>query len=290
MLSIDTSTLAVPERAGPPGLRTRDLTSDAVDGRISPYLVVSLFDMWGPGFPPHPHAGSSVATYIFPESDIGFWTQDAIGNVEQIGPGSFHLTVAGSGVMHEETVTRSGRHARGFQIWIDHAPGDRQVAPSGLHLAAEEVPVITADGSVRRVLLGTTDGVASPLLAPTAAQLVDVEMSPGATLEHRLSKRQRGFVWVRSGGVAIAGQAVPAGAVHFLKAGTALITAASEGARLTVFAGEPMADGHVSAGPFVASSAVEAREFRARFAAGQMGRLRAFDQAALDRAFDTEQR
>jgi hypothetical protein len=36
----------------------------------------------------------------------------------------------------------------------------------------------------------------------------------------------------------------------------------------------------------VASTEAQARSFRSRFALGEMGRLTAFDQAALDRAFD----
>jgi redox-sensitive bicupin YhaK (pirin superfamily) len=57
-------------------------------------------------------------------------------------------------------------------------------------------------------------------------------------------------------------------------------------ARLTIFAGPPLRHTHVPAGPFVASTEARARAFRARFAAGGMGRLTAFDQAALDRDFD----
>jgi redox-sensitive bicupin YhaK (pirin superfamily) len=56
--------------------------------------------------------------------------------------------------------------------------------------------------------------------------------------------------------------------------------------RLTIFAGPPLHHAHVPAGPFVASTEAQARAFRARFAAGGMGHLTAFDQAALDRDFD----
>lgn len=280
-------TFIVPKGLDRPGLVTRDLTFESLGGRISPFLVVSLFDMTGPVFPPHPHAGFSVATYIFPESEIGFWNQDTLGNVNPIAPGSLHLTVAGSGVIHEETVARSGRHARGFQIWIDHAAQHRQVAPRGVHLAAGDVPTIARDGVTRRVLLGASGGVASPVGLPTAAQLIDVEIGPGSRLTERLPSGQTGFIWVRSGAIETDGHEVAAGAVWFPDAGSVTATS-KDGARLTLFAGPPMAETSLPSGPFVASTRAEADLFRARYAAGEMGALRPFDQTALDQDFDED--
>jgi redox-sensitive bicupin YhaK (pirin superfamily) len=121
------SVFTMPRGIDRPELVTRDLIANNLGGWIDPFLVVSLFEMRSPLFPPHPHAGFSVATYIFPESQIGFWNQDTLGNRNLIPPGAFHLTVAGAGVMHEETVARSGRLALGLQIWIDHAAADREV-------------------------------------------------------------------------------------------------------------------------------------------------------------------
>jgi redox-sensitive bicupin YhaK (pirin superfamily) len=165
-----------------PELTTRDLMAAALGDQIDPFLVISLFDMRGPLFPPHPHAGFSVATCIFPESDIGFWNQDTLGNRNLIPPGAMHLTVAGAGVMHEETVTRRGRSALGLQIWIDHADANREVAPVALHLAAGEVPTAKKDGVTWRVLLGALGELISPIKAQLSVRLIDVDLSEGATL------------------------------------------------------------------------------------------------------------
>lgn len=54
-----------------------------------------------------------------------FWSQGTLGNRNLIPPGALHLTVAGTGVMPEETITRSGRSALWLQIWIDHADANR---------------------------------------------------------------------------------------------------------------------------------------------------------------------
>lgn len=268
-----------------PELSTRDLVAASLGGRIDPFLVISLFDMRGPLFPPHPHAGFSVATYIFPESEIGFWNQDTLGNRNLIPPGALHLTVAGAGVMHEETVTRSGRSALGLQIWIDHADADREVAPAGLHLAAAEVPTATAAGVTRRVLLGTSAGLTSPLAAPLSARIVDIDLHAGAVLEESVPAGEIAFAVIRAGEVETAGGRAGAGTA-VLADGAALHLSARSDARLTVFGGRPLRHAVIPAGPFVASTDAQARAFGARYTAGGMGRLTAFDQAALDRDFD----
>ncbi len=279
--------LPMPIGINRPELITHDLIAASLGCQIDPFLVISLFDMRGPVFPPHPHAGFSVATYIFPESEIGFWNQDTLGNCHQIAPGALHLTVAGAGVMHEETVTRSGRSALGLQIWIDHAVADREVPPAALHLAARDVPTASEDGVTRRMLLGASGGLTSPITAPPSARIIDIDLSAGAALEERFAEGDTAFAVIRAGKVqTYAGRAGPGTAVF--SNGATLQLTARENSRLTVFGGPPLRHAIVTSGPFVASTEAQARAFRTRFAAGGMGSLTAFDQAALDRDFDTK--
>lgn len=277
--------VTLPQGFNRPELTTHDLTFDTFGPAIDPFLIISLFDMRGPVFPPHPHAGFSVATYIFPESEIGFWNQDTLGNRNAIAPGALHVTVAGAGVMHEETVSRSGRSATGLQIWIDHAHADRTVPPRAVHLAASAVPVVEAPGVVARVLMGTYAGVTAPVDAPVTATLVDIELSAGARIDVPVLPGDTAFAVIRSGVLVTDwGTAGPATAVF--AAHGALTLTARETTRLTVFAGAPLKHSPVPAGPFVAASAAQAQAFRARFSAGDMGRLVPFDQAELDATFD----
>jgi redox-sensitive bicupin YhaK (pirin superfamily) len=279
------SLIAMPRGFDRPELKTHDLMVSAVGDLIDPFLVISLFEMTAPVFPPHPHAGFSVATYIFPESGIGFWNQDTLGNRNLIPPGALHLTVAGAGVMHEETVTRSGLSALGLQIWIDHAGGDREVTPAAMHLAAADVPTLERDGVVRRVLLGSSGGVTSPLAPPLAARIIDMDLRAGAVLNEPVPAGETAFAVVRAGRVETAAGPAGPGTAVFAKGDTLHLTAATD-SRLTVFGGPPLRHAVIPAGPFVASTEAQARAFRARFGAGGMGQLVAFDQAALDRDFD----
>jgi redox-sensitive bicupin YhaK (pirin superfamily) len=285
MLDRSTKTVRPPQGMNVPGLSTHDLTFQRFRDQINPFLIISLFDMTGPVFPPHPHAGFSVATYIFPESEIGFWNQDTIGNTNQIAPGALHWTVAGKGLMHEETVTRSGRHALGFQIWIDHAADQRQITPAGLHLGANDVPLIKTEGVIKRVLVGASGDVSSPLTVPTPVRLIDVELLAGAEDSETVHAGENAFVWVRSGEIRLDAEMLGTGEAAFVTGGSFKAAAQSD-ARFTLFAARPIDQTIQPGGPFVGSDSDEIAVFQTNYRNGGMGRLHPFDQAKIDLAFD----
>ena len=273
----------------PPGLEeerltTRDLTRQTFGARLDPFLIVSRFRMMGPVFPPHPHAGFAVMTYILPESETGFRNQDSSGFSNIIAPGELHLTLAGRGIQHEETNVEAGRAALGFQIWIDLSAGHRQDAPSSIHLTAARVPVIEASGATVRVLAGSSNGATSPLTIPTAFRLVDVTLGPDARFEQDLSSAETAFVVMVSGSATIADEPARADEVIFTgREGDRLtLDAGPQGARFMLFAGEPLGQEPVFGGPFVASDANELSAFKRAYSTGAMGTLTAFaDQDAM---------
>jgi quercetin 2,3-dioxygenase len=288
------SVLKAPPGGKSPGFETFDLTRQTPGISIDPFLVVSLFSMSQPIFPPHPHAGFSVATYVLPESEIGFWNQDTQGNRNIILPGSLHWTIAGSGLQHEETVTRSGRAALGFQIWIDHAAADRQMPPAGVHVKSEDVPVFDVKGIHARVLVGESQGLISPINPPTKVRLVEVTLAPNTTFTQALDDGENAFMWVIDGNViansetgsekAVAGEIMIGGT-----SGPSLrLHSGDHDTRFMLFAGKPFRHDVVQGGPMVASTQAELATFMSRFRSGSMGHLKAFDQAALDAEFDAQ--
>lgn len=64
---------------------------------IGPCLVLSDFQMPQPFFPPHPHAGFSVMTYMFPDSAGAFIYRDSLGDHSRIEPGALHWSQAAAG-------------------------------------------------------------------------------------------------------------------------------------------------------------------------------------------------
>jgi len=261
-------------------LRTEELPESLGESRTGPFLMVSLFAMREGVFPPHPHAGFSVATYMLPESPSAFVNQDSLGNHHRIAPGSLHVTVAGSGVLHEEQPEHSGALARGFQIWIDHSDGDREVAPSAHHLDVAAVPVVDHDGARVRVLLGGFGPLRSPLALPTPVRLLDLALAQGATLELPLDAAEQSFIIVHAGALKLDDHRVDASTVVLITdaADCVTLTAQLPGTRATLFSGRQVTTPRLRHGPFVASSAEQLQRFLRRLQRGEFGSLPPFSQ------------
>jgi redox-sensitive bicupin YhaK (pirin superfamily) len=275
------SVLAVdvlPERWLGPNLVTRDAQLGANSPDLDPFLMVSLYAMRGATFPPHPHAGFMVATYILPESEIGFVNQDSLGTRNRIAPGALHVTVAGRGVLHEEQPEVEGRLAQGFQIWIDLPTAQRERAPEALHLAAEQVPQVALPGADVCVVLGHVAGVASPLALPTSITLLDVTMPPHARCELPLPAADHAFAFMLGGTLEADLHHAEAGQLLRTRADGRLLAlaAGATGARFTFFSGTPLLQPRVMQGPFVASHPQQLTRFAADHAGGRFGTLHPF--------------
>ena len=273
---------AIPVTLQRPTITTRDVSAHLLGDAMDPFLVTTLFEMTGPTFPPHPHAGFAVATYILPESATGFLNQDSTGHRNRITPGSLHATIAGSGVVHEEVTETPGTLARGFQIWLNVPGAAKHDQPVAVTLEAGDVPTVTRSNAVIRVLAGASNGVAAPIALPTPVRIVDVTLSPGGHFAQDLTAREHAFVWMIRGAATVPGatgttlvQGYEAAA--FARDGDALaLTAGIEGARFLLFAGEPIGEPVVMRGPFVGRSTAEVDAFAARYRAGEMGHLAPF--------------
>lgn len=271
----------LPERRLGPNLVTRDAQLGANSPDLDPFLMVSLYAMRGATFPPHPHAGFMVATYILPESEIGFVNQDSLGTRNRIAPGALHVTVAGRGVLHEEQPEVEGRLAQGYQIWIDLPNAERERRPEALHLAAEQVPQLTQAGADVRVVLGRAAGAVSPLAMPTPVSLLDVTLQPHARCDLPLPATDHAFAFVLGGALDAGSHRAEAGQLLRTRADgdQFSLAAGPEGARLTVFAGTPLRQTRAMQGPFVASHPQQLMRFAADHAAGRFGTLRPFGRA-----------
>jgi redox-sensitive bicupin YhaK (pirin superfamily) len=107
---------------------------------IEPFIVATDFHMAHPFFPPHPHAGVSVLTYIFEDSQNAFINRDSFGDKSRIEAGGLHLTQAGKGIQHEEVPEIDGLDAHGLQLWVNHAATDRLVPAKAFHANKADIP------------------------------------------------------------------------------------------------------------------------------------------------------
>lgn len=256
-------------------LVTRDVQGSPRTPDLDPFIAVSLYDMSGPTFPPHPHAGFMVATYIVPESPIGFVNQDSLGTQNRIEPGALHVTIAGRGVLHEEQPASIGPMARGYQIWIDLPESERERDPAALHLGANEVPWYAVPGGRFRVVLGESGGQRSPLGLPTAVTLIDGALEPGGSWNCSLPTDDNAFVFVIEGQLDVNGHTALAGSLVRTRAdgSTLAFAAGNAGARFTLFGGRRLHQSRLQHGPFVARDADQLARFMRNHAHGLFGEL-----------------
>lgn len=310
--------VATLERDVRPGFSTRNIGpsnlgagDDGVDDgmALDPFVNLDDFTMDRPTFPPHPHAGFSAVTYMFEDSPGSFTNRWSKGDGRQqdiIGPGAFHWTQAGSGMMHEEVPIKPGVVCHGLQMFVKLPSHLELTEPQAFHADPHDVPVVVEDdaGRVRvRVLAGSYGGrtCAKELrgIGNAGLTFLDVHLDPGATFTVPVPKSQTAFVFTIRGSLTPLGASstgngdgdgdddddeataavtpLPphAGVVFANDGGAVSVTTSSSGmgAQFVFGAGIPNGEPLVSSGPFMMSTAERIAEARQSYSSGAMGRL-----------------
>lgn len=261
------------------GLSIAQLHTEHLPDHLDPYLAFDHFQMAEPFFPPHPHAGFSAVTYMFPQSDNGFVNRDSRGERIEIHPGDLHWTCAGSGLMHEEVPIVDGRVCHGLQIFVNLPAVKKWMKPEVFHLGASDVPRVTAEGVDVGVVIGTHQGRTSPLVPPTDVTLLDVVLADGGRFAHQTPAGQSRFVYVIEGSVE-AGPVTAAVPLHagdaagFSENGDGVFVRATGGpAHVVVAGGRPLREPTVFYGPFCMSTREDVLRAVHDYETGKMGHL-----------------
>jgi redox-sensitive bicupin YhaK (pirin superfamily) len=123
----------------------------------------------------------------------------------------------------------------------------------------------------------------------TPVTLLDLTLAPGARFQHELPAAYNGFVYVVEGGASIGERTVAVGEVGWFAPAPAtdlVITAGERGARIVLYAGQPISEPLIQHGPFVAGSRGEITDLYQRFRAGQFASM---SQLARDQHDDSNQ-
>lgn len=184
----------------------RQYPRQAFANLIDPVLNIDWFEMSGPTFPPHPHAGFSAVTYLFADSPNGFINRDSLGVVQDIRPGGLHWSRASRGLMHEEAPIPGAGPVRGLQIFIN-LPAARQGDPAAAFpVPAEMVKHDTDAGwGRRRAVDGTTLGDAADAL-PSPVRIEEIALDGTAPYRLDVPAGWGGILIVLHGAVAIDSQ------------------------------------------------------------------------------------
>lgn len=193
-------------------------------------LMVNNHDLLSPtaGFPPHPHRGIDVVTWVL-EGELVH--EDDRGNAGHVRPGVVQVMSAGSGVRHSERNPSQERPVELVQMWVVAADDD---PPS--YDQADVADALRRGGLVP--LVGGAQGLALRTdLAELHAALVPPNgrvLVPSSPLLH---------VYVARGGLALDGVRLDAGdAARITDADGGWLTGGAAGAELLVWRLQPPED------------------------------------------------
>jgi quercetin 2,3-dioxygenase len=244
---------------------------------IEPFIVATDFHMAYPFFPPHPHAGVSVLTYIFEDSENAFINRDSFGDRSRIEAGGLHLTQAGNGIQHEEIPEIEGKDAHGLQLWVNHAAKDRLVEAKAFHANKADVPELFPTEKQRvRILLGEQDGVKGAIQAVTPVTLLDVHAQAGERVALDVPEGYNTWIFVIHGNGQLNDGAnlQQFSAAIFEQTGSQIVVeAGNQNIEFLVGMGKPLNEPNVFGGPFVMTTADQLLDTKRRFSRGEMGQL-----------------
>lgn len=235
----------------------------------------------GPGMqvPPHPHTGLQTVSWLL-EGEI--LHRDSLGTTQLVSPGELNLMTAGHAISHSEEspAERSGT-LHGVQLWVAMPGGDRHAEPWFAHHA--DLPEVSVDGAVARVVLGTFAEVTSPARAYTP--IVGADIGLAVEGEHRLPVEvsfEHG-VLALSDGLEVAGVPVARGSMVVLDPGRAEVPVRTQGqGRMLLIGGAPFEEELVMWWNFVGRNHEEIVEARAEWQDGdRFGVVRGYDGGRL---------
>jgi quercetin 2,3-dioxygenase len=255
---------------------TRLLTAD-LQQRLDPFLMLDLFGTDQPGdyiggFPDHPHRGFETITYMLQGR---MRHRDSAGNEGLLVPGSVQWMTAGRGVIHSEMPEQEEGEMEGFQLWLNLPSSQKMCAPWYRDIASHEIPQWSGDGSLVRVIAGSTMGVAGAVQREdTQALYLDIHLQAGATFEQSLPPEHNAFVVVYRGEALIGDTPIAARHLAILAnpkdSAAVALRAGPAGTRAILVAGRPLREPIVQYGPFVMNSRQEIIQAVEDFQAGRL--------------------
>ena len=146
----------------------RLISPENLGNELKPFIFLDYFNSEiepGFGFGMHPHSGIATLTWQR-GTDVRY--RDTTGKNGILEAGGLEWMNAGGGAWHEAELLGSGK-VTGFQLWVP-LPPDIENGPSlGQYVPPKEVPEVSFEGAVVKLLLGSlSDGrqtCASPINA-----------------------------------------------------------------------------------------------------------------------------
>ena len=167
------------------------------------------------------------------------------------------------------------RELHGVQVYVNLTAANKTIAPKTLWVEGADVPIWhDGTGNRVRVLVGTYDGVRSPLVPEEPFRFLDVTVAGRFAVD--LDPAAYSLVYARDAATLNAdGRSVSlqAGQVVSVEDTASLLVSAAPSARLLVLSGNRIDEPRHIEGPFILNSARDVDGAMARYRSGEMGRL-----------------
>jgi len=193
---------------------------------------------------PHPHIGLATVTYLFTGEILH---RDSIGFVQPIQPGAINLMTAGSGIVHSErsdpTTLETARPLHGIQCWMALPKAQEEIDPAFEHIPAEEMPIWLQEGAEVRVIIGTYEGIRSPVTTYAETIYLDARQTAGSVISLP-SQYEEIAVYVTEGEILIGNTAILPRTMAVLNPGDVEVLASVD-SQYMVLGGERMSRRHL---------------------------------------------
>lgn len=255
------------------------LAMESLGDLIYPVVGFDHFEIAGPTFAPHPHAGFSAVSYVFDDSPGALRNRDSLGHDVLVEPGDMLWTQAGSGVIHDEFPAKRGTVVHGLQLFVNVGRKNKSLAPQMFHARRSHIPVhVDPQGNETKVLTGHFAGVASRTEPVEPFDFFDLNLQ--SRWDWKVAPERSLMVYVMKGRVKVSTpsetQELSGSEAIGLRNGPdslALSITPTEPAHLLVLSGTDPREPLAVYGPFIMNSHRELEQAFDRYRNGEMGRL-----------------
>lgn len=246
-----------------------------IDDGLSPIMLLDDFRVSGRPFGPHPHAGFSAITYVFEDSPGALRSRDSLGNDLTIGAGGIVWLQSGRGALHEETPQEFGREIHGAQIYVNLHAANKAQAPQTFWLHGPDAPAWEdVHGNVVRVVVGSYQGMSSPLRPTEAFNILDMRLKTRIPVP--LAENSYSLIYARDAALLSIGAEsllLEAGQVVAVHGGCEVLIAGNGDTRILLLSGVRIDEPRHQEGPFILNHPHEMRDVIQRYQRGEMGHL-----------------
>ncbi|WP_322617928.1 pirin family protein [Pseudomonas sp. BIC9C] len=188
---------------------------------IKPFVFLDLFEgesSFINGMQLHPHSGIATVTVIT-EGNLRF--EDADSGTGMIDYGGVEWMRAGGGVWHgKEMSVGTSKRIQGFQLWVALPPALENASVDSQYLESSVMP----QTGPARLVLGTYQGVQSPVRAPAGMNYLLVTLPAGESWSYVPPKGHESLWLSVSRGSLSAPEVIMAGEMVVFEPGSGTVT------------------------------------------------------------------